>query len=126
MSSRMTSIEVNLTGIVLVYHFLICCLQICQKADGSFYNCGQITKPIWLMDDWPAPDSGEDWPNWQVEFTFGSTWRISIFKFIVDHKVEKPVVKFISEDPVVQYVSDINVSAVIYFVYRNQFCVAEF
>ena len=71
------------------------------------------------MDDWPGPDSNEDWPNWQVEFTFGSTWRISIFKFIVDHKVETPTVTFISEQPVVQYVSGIDMSAVIYFESMN-------
>ena len=56
------------------------------------------------MDDWPAQPV-ENFPNWQVEYTFGTTWRIAVFKFIVDHTVMEPTVKFISEDPYLQYVS---------------------
>ncbi len=55
------------------------------------------------MDNWQA--TPENFPNWQVEYTSGTTWRVTIIKFIVDHTVMEPTVKFISEDPYLQYVS---------------------
>ncbi|XP_064396825.1 uncharacterized protein LOC135343750 [Halichondria panicea] len=75
-------------------------VAVCQSAD-VFWNCGQTSEPIWLMDNWQA--TPENFPNWQVEYTSGTTWRVTIIKFIVDHTVMEPTVKFISEDPYLQY-----------------------
>ncbi len=77
-------------------------LQVCQSAN-FFYNCGRNSKSIWLLSDRLQPQ--ENFPNWQVEYTFGIDWRITIFNFTIDHTVEEPTVKFISEDPELQYVS---------------------
>lgn len=55
------------------------------------------------MDDWNA--NNENFPNWRVEYLSGSDWRVTIFRFIIDHTVKEPVVKFISEDPHLTYVS---------------------
>ena len=68
-----------------------------------YSSCGQTGDPIWLTEDWT--NTKEDFFNWEVQYTFGDYWRISIFKFVVDDKVEKPTVKFISEKPMLQYVS---------------------
>ena len=46
-----------------------------------------------------------DKDHWEVQYTFGADWRISIFKFKIDKKLEKPIVKFVGEQPMLQYVS---------------------
>lgn len=51
----------------------------------------------------PRPD--EDFPDWRVEYISGSDWRITVILFIVDHTVKEPTVKFVSEEPHLQYVS---------------------
>ncbi|XP_064396852.1 uncharacterized protein LOC135343774 [Halichondria panicea] len=73
---------------------------VCQLAN-LFYNCGQTSEPIWLMDAYD--NTKEEFPNWQVQYTFGTTWRVTIFNFIVDHTVKEPTVKFVSEEPGLQY-----------------------
>ncbi len=79
-----------------------------------FYNCGQTSEPIWLMEAFTDPQ--EEFPNWQIQYTFGTTWRIAIFNFIVDHTVKEPTVKFVSENPGLQYVSKLfSISHVIFF-----------
>ncbi|XP_064396824.1 uncharacterized protein LOC135343749 [Halichondria panicea] len=75
-------------------------IAVCQSAN-FFYNCGRNSKSIWLLSDRLQPQ--ENFPNWQVEYTFGIDWRITIFNFTIDHTVEEPTVKFISEDPELQY-----------------------
>ena len=37
---------------------------------------------------------------------FSYLYRISIFDFVVDDTQEEPIVKFVGENPVLQYVSD--------------------
>ena len=59
-----------------------------------------------MKEDRPRTDA-EDFPDWSIEYTDEPTWRVSIFKFIVDHKVKEPKVKFVSEDPHMQYVSTV-------------------
>ena len=78
-------------------------MQVCQKAD-QYYSCGTSHDPIWMQQDWPR-DTKEDYPNWDVQYLDGTSFRISMFKFIVDHNIKKPKVSFINEDPPLQYVS---------------------
>ncbi|XP_064396823.1 uncharacterized protein LOC135343748 [Halichondria panicea] len=78
-------------------------IAVCQKADHEFYsNCGEASQPIWLMDT-TRPSAGETFPNWHVQYISGSFWRVTIIKFIVDHTVKEPTIKFISEEPHLQY-----------------------
>ena len=72
----------------------------CQKSEYFSINCGQTINPIWLTEV-----SKNEKEYWEVQYTFGDDWRIAIFKFVVDDKVEKPKVKFVSEHPRMQYVS---------------------
>ena len=41
---------------------------------------------------------------WNISH-YVSYCRIAIFQFVIDNKIEEPVVEFISEDPYLQYVS---------------------
>ena len=65
-----------------------------------YSSCGQTVNPIWLEED-----KKNGVLSWEVQYTFGDNWRVSIFKFIIDPTVEEPTVKFISENPSLQYVS---------------------
>ncbi|XP_019857461.1 PREDICTED: uncharacterized protein LOC109585779 isoform X1 [Amphimedon queenslandica] len=73
---------------------------VCQSRDYAV-SCGQFHNPVFILER-------TDPYMFTIEYTSGTTWRISMFRFMVTEEHPKPNVIFTGEVPNLQYNFQVN------------------